>query len=122
MEYHQRVDRCRASIKQGSHSWRDNVEMKERVQIVRSWIQDEDMLEWVEPAGGVVCFPRIKKEPAGGWAAFYSRLLTKYQTYVGPGHWFELPGSYFRLGFGWPTRDELQGGMEAISKTLRDDE
>jgi aspartate/methionine/tyrosine aminotransferase len=62
----------------------------------------------------------MKKEPAGGTAPFYERLLKKYQTYVGPGHWFEMPDTYFRLGFGWPTREELIGGMEAISKALRD--
>lgn len=97
-----------------------NEEMTERLQMVRSWIEKEELLEWVEPSGGVVCFPRIKKEPAGGLEAFYDRLLTKYATYVGPGHWFEMPDTHFRLGFGWPTREELIGGMEAISKALRD--
>jgi aspartate/methionine/tyrosine aminotransferase len=97
-----------------------NKEMETRVDMVRSWIEKEDLLEWIEPAGGVVCFPRMKEEPAGGTALFYERLLKKYQTYVGPGHWFEMPDTYFRLGFGWPTREELIGGMEAISKALRD--
>ncbi|GFF97643.1 aspartate aminotransferase [Aspergillus udagawae] len=97
-----------------------NAEMKIRVEMVRSWIEKEEFLEWIEPAGGVVCFPRIKKEPIGGIDAFYNRLLTKYHAYVGPGHWFEMPDTFFRLGFGWPTREELLGGMEAISKALRD--
>ncbi|BCS29662.1 uncharacterized protein APUU_71232S [Aspergillus puulaauensis] len=81
----------------------------------------EDLLEWVKPAGGVVCFPRIKKEPKGGLPAFYDRLLNHHATYVGPGHWFEMPDTFFRLGFGWPTRAELAGGMEAISAALRDE-
>jgi aspartate/methionine/tyrosine aminotransferase len=97
-----------------------NKEMQTRVNMVRSWIEKEDLLEWTEPAGGVVCFPRMKREPAGGITAFYERLLNKYHTYVGPGHWFEMPDTHFRLGFGWPTREELVGGMEAISKALRD--
>ncbi|KAJ4218161.1 hypothetical protein NW759_008754 [Fusarium solani] len=96
-------------------------EMRVRLQMVESWIESEDLLEWVKPTGGVVCFPRIKKEPEGGFAAFYDRLLTKYATYVGPGHWFELPDNFFRLGYGWPKREELQGGMKAISKALRDE-
>ncbi|KAH6869771.1 pyridoxal phosphate-dependent transferase [Thelonectria olida] len=95
-------------------------EMKIRLEMVESWIDQEELLEWVKPAGGVVCFPRIKKEPTGGWKAFYDRLLNKYGTYVGPGHWFELPDSFFRLGYGWSTRSELQEGMEAISQALRD--
>ncbi|KAJ5404090.1 hypothetical protein N7509_003961 [Penicillium cosmopolitanum] len=99
-----------------------NAEMESRLQLVKSWVEREEMIEWVEPVGGVVCFPKITKEPAGGIDAFYKRLLNKYQTYVGPGHWFEMPDAFFRLGFGWPTREELLGGMEAISKALRDSE
>lgn len=96
-------------------------EMKVRLQMVESWIESEELLEWVKPTGGVVCFPRIKKEPKGGLPAFYDRLLKKYATYVGPGHWFELSDSFFRLGYGWPTRAELEGGMRAISAALRDE-
>ncbi|KAM0247499.1 hypothetical protein ACHAQJ_009821 [Trichoderma viride] len=97
-----------------------NEEMAIRLQMVRTWIEKEELLEWVEPEGGVVCFPRMKKQPVGGTDAFYDRLLKKYKTYVGPGHWFEMPDTHFRLGFGWPTREELLGGMDTISKALRD--
>ncbi|KAL7928043.1 PLP-dependent transferase [Trichoderma chlorosporum] len=69
----------------------------------------QELLEWVEPV-------------VGGTDAFYDRLLKKYKTYVGPGHWFEMPDTHFRLGFSWPSRDELLGGMDAISKALRDSE
>ncbi|KAF2792101.1 PLP-dependent transferase [Melanomma pulvis-pyrius CBS 109.77] len=93
-------------------------EMTTRLEMVSKWIEKEDML-WIRPAGGVVRFPRITKDPVGGTAAFYERLLKQYETYVGPGHWFEMPDTYFRLGFGWPTRAELQAGMEAISRALR---
>ncbi|KAJ3531670.1 hypothetical protein NM208_g8779 [Fusarium decemcellulare] len=94
-------------------------EMKTRLEMVSAWIEKDDLLEWVKPAGGVVCFPHIKREPAGGYARFYDRLLKNYGTYVGPGHWFEMSDAYFRVGFGWPTREGLQAGMEAISKALR---
>ena len=47
------------------------------------------------------------------------RLLEEHGTYVGPGHWFEMPDTHFRLGYGWPTADELTGGLAAISKALR---
>lgn len=97
-------------------------EMEHRREIVAAWIEKDDLLDWVRPDGGIVCFPRIKPgfEPAGGLAAFYHRLLHKYGTYVGPGHWFELPDTYFRLGYGWPTVEELEGGLKAISQALRD--
>src|SRR4029450_6149429 len=39
-------------------------EIKERIrkhfQIVKEWIAAEKDLEWIEPSGGVVCFPRIR--------------------------------------------------------------
>jgi aspartate/methionine/tyrosine aminotransferase len=54
--------------------------------------------------------------------AFYNRLLEKYKTYVGPGHWFEMPARYFRIGYGWPSIEELQKGLETISMALRDNE
>ncbi|KAF5985783.1 transaminase type I [Fusarium coicis] len=97
-------------------------EMRVRLQMVESWIESEELLEWVKPTGGVVCFPCIKQEPKGWYSAFYERLLNKHATYVGPGHWFEMSDGFFRLGYGWPTRDELEGGMKAISAALRDEQ
>ncbi|KAI1880806.1 hypothetical protein JX265_001046 [Neoarthrinium moseri] len=97
-------------------------EMKARLALVEAWISQEELLEWVKPTGGVVCFPRMKKEPARGLASFYERLLNKYGTYVGPGHWFGLSDTYFRLGYGWPSRDQLEAGMKAISQALRDED
>lgn len=94
-------------------------EMRERRRLVAQWIEGESLLEWVRPSGGVVCFPRMHEEPAGGTAAFYQRLLETYGTYVGPGHWFEMSDRFFRLGYGWTSRDELVAGLDAISRALR---
>lgn len=94
-------------------------EMRRRLGLVSDWMAGEPLLEWVKPAGGVVCFPRIVDEPAGGLAAFYERLLATHGAYVGPGHWFEMPDRHFRLGYGWPTADELTDGLKAISAALR---
>jgi aspartate/methionine/tyrosine aminotransferase len=95
------------------------VEMRRRLALVKEWIEAEDLLEWIPPTGGVVCFPRMRQEPPGGVAAFYQRLIEQHGTYVGPGHWFEMPDAYFRLGYGWPTSDELEAGLVGISKALR---
>ena len=46
---------------------------------------------------------------------FYDVLLADHGTYVGPGHWFELDDRHFRLGYGWPTHDELRAGLAALS-------
>jgi aspartate/methionine/tyrosine aminotransferase len=95
------------------------IEMRRRLDRVSAWMDGEDLLEWVKPSGGVVCFPRMKAEPAGGTEGFYRRLLEDHGAYVGPGHWFERPDSYFRLGYGWPTAEDLEGGLKAISAALR---
>ena len=94
-------------------------EMAERRALVTRWLDEEQLLECVRPSGGVVCMPRMRREPPGGLDAFYKRLLAEHGTYVGPGHWFELPDTHFRLGYGWPTRAELERGFEGISKALR---
>jgi aspartate/methionine/tyrosine aminotransferase len=94
-------------------------EMRSRLALVGDWIESEERLEWVPPGGGVVCFPRMIEEPPGGTGAFYRRLIETHGAYVGPGHWFEMPDTYFRLGYGWPKRSELESGLAAISRALR---
>ncbi len=94
-------------------------EMRRRLALVSDWMAGEDRLEWVRPSGGVVCFPRMKAEPAVGTDAFYRRLLEDHGAYVGPGHWFEMPDRYFRVGYGWPTAEDLSAGLAAISAALR---
>lgn len=47
---------------------------------------------------------------------FYAVLDGELGTYVGPGHWFEQDRRLFRLGFGWPTTEELQRGLAALSE------
>ena len=94
-------------------------EMRRRLEIVRKWIAAEELLEWVPPDGGVVCFPRMRAVPTGGTESFYRRLTETHGAYVGPGHWFEMPDTYFRLGYGWPTGEDLEAGLHAISAALR---
>lgn len=94
-------------------------EMRRRLERVAAWIEGEPLLEWVKPSGGVVCFPRMTAEPPGGTEGFYRRLLDDHGAYVGPGHWFERPDTHFRVGYGWPTAEELDQGLAAISAALR---
>lgn len=94
-------------------------EWRRRLDRIAEWIAGEPMLEWVRPTGGVVCFPRMVADPPGGTDAFYRRLLAEHGTYVGPGHWFEMPDRYFRLGYAWPSAEELEHGLAGISAALR---
>jgi aspartate/methionine/tyrosine aminotransferase len=77
------------------------------------------MLEWVEPGGGVVCFPRIKPEVPVDVDEFYRVLGEVHGTYVGPGHWFEQDRRHMRIGYAWPLPEELEGGLAAISGSVR---
>jgi aspartate/methionine/tyrosine aminotransferase len=86
-------------------------------QTVMDWIAKEQRMEMVKPKGGVVCFPRIKNTGIDT-KKFYEILNNKYQTYVGPGHWFEMPENYMRIGYGWPTNEELSQGLKNISLCL----
>jgi aspartate/methionine/tyrosine aminotransferase len=86
--------------------------------IVKSWMENSPYLEWVEPSGGCVCFPHIKS--GIDVEKFYKILNEKYRTFVGPGHWFEMDRRFMRIGYGWPTRDELEGGLDCITQALNE--
>ncbi|MEO7965869.1 MAG: aminotransferase class I/II-fold pyridoxal phosphate-dependent enzyme [Gemmatimonadaceae bacterium] len=88
--------------------------------IVRDWIAAESRMEWVEPAGGVVCFPRMIPDSTFDVDHFYKSLLDDHGTYVGAGHWFEMPKHYMRIGFAWPNESELRNGLSGISAALRE--
>ncbi|KAB8231127.1 aspartate aminotransferase [Aspergillus alliaceus] len=90
-----------------------------RRDLVDDWVKSDEMVEWVRPNAGLSGFIRLKREPCGGMAAFYDRLLKEHGAYVAPAHWFGEPGPFFRIGFGWPTTVELQNGLAAVSKALR---
>ncbi|WP_457150195.1 aminotransferase class I/II-fold pyridoxal phosphate-dependent enzyme [Mesorhizobium sp. P5_C1] len=94
-------------------------EMARRRDIVQAWIDREPLVDWVRPEGGVVGFPRLNVDPDFDLDRFYVNLLENHGAYVGPGHWFEMPKRFFRVGFGWPTEAELRSGLDAISAALR---
>jgi aspartate/methionine/tyrosine aminotransferase len=85
---------------------------------VRDWIAREPRMEWVEPAGGVVAFPRIRSGSGVDVSRFYQLLTDEYKTWVGPGHWFEQDDRYMRVGFGWPRPSELAAGLSNVSAAL----
>lgn len=86
---------------------------------LKSWMAQQHDLEWVEPSGGVVAFPRMRDPDSIDIDRFYDILNTEHGTYVGPGHWFEQPRHYMRIGFGWPTLEALQGGLAGISAAFQ---
>jgi aspartate/methionine/tyrosine aminotransferase len=87
---------------------------------LKDWLRSEPLMEWVEPAGGVVCLPRIKASVDIDVQSFYRILNEKYKTFVGPGYWFEQDRRSMRIGYGWPQPSELSEGLENISRALRE--
>ena len=98
---------------------RNRREITARFDLVKKWFRSQEELEWVEPRGGVVAFPRIKPALAVDVDRFYKILQEEHGTYVGPGHWFEMDRRFFRLGFGWPKTADLAGGLAAITESVR---
>lgn len=93
-------------------------DIENRLNIVRKWMEkSSNYLEWIEPQGGVVCFPRltVNINPED----FYRILNQRLKTFVGPGHWFEMDKRFMRIGYGWPmTHDELEKGLEMITRAI----
>jgi aspartate/methionine/tyrosine aminotransferase len=87
-------------------------------QTVRRWMAGRADLEWVEPSGGVVCFPRMIERRETRVDAFYRILNGKYGTFVGPGHWFEMDRRFMRIGYAWPSTSELAEGLLNIGLAL----
>jgi aspartate/methionine/tyrosine aminotransferase len=88
---------------------------RRRFDVVKQWMAGQSIFEWVQPSGGVVCFPRIKPESGVDIEVFYRILNDKYKTFVGPGHWFGMDRRFMRVGFGWPTAKELEEGLQNLS-------
>lgn len=95
-------------------------DIADRAARVAAWMSEQsEWLEWVEPSGGVVCFPRVRADVIADIDRFYELLRDEHGTFVGEGHWFEADRHHFRLGFGWPTVDELASGLESL-RTVAD--
>jgi aspartate/methionine/tyrosine aminotransferase len=94
--------------------------IKKNFMVLKDFMQGQNLLEWVEPQGGCVCFPRIKKEINLDTGLFHEILLQKYSTYVGKGHWFEEDDRYMRIGYSWDSKEKLHKGLWNISKAIQE--
>jgi len=92
--------------------------VRRRRAMMADWIASVPAMEWVEPQGGVVAFLRIRPGADIDVDAFYRTLNEQFATYVGPGHWFEQDRRHMRIGFGWPTEEELAEGLANIGRAL----
>ena len=94
-------------------------DLNEKFDIVKKFMASQDMLEWVEPEGGVICFPHIRNEIKIDTDEFYDSLINKFGVYVGPGHWFDMDDRFFRLGYAWPDKQELFAGLQNLLLAIK---
>ena len=86
--------------------------------VMKNFMESQNILEWIEPQGGCVCFPRIKKEIEINPKQFHEVLLDKYATYVGRGHWFGEDDRCMRIGYSWEKTEKLEKGLSNIVKAV----
>ncbi len=83
-------------------------------QLLKGFVGGRPELEWVEPKGGSVGFPRIAgledSDP------FVTKLREQFDTGVVPGHFFEAP-AHFRVALGG-RRETLEGGLQRLGEAL----
>lgn len=66
--------------------------------VVRDWVRgNPDLVEWVEPFGGTICFPRYRVDVPS--VRLCSEVLDSCGVLLAPGEHFFLDG-HVRLGFG----------------------
>ncbi len=88
--------------------------LRRNLKALNYWMAHQDMLESVEPEGGVVAFPRLKRDAST--EPICRTLATKYRTFAIPGYGFETD-RHLRIGFGEET-DELSEGLKRLKQTL----
>lgn len=94
--------------------------IRQNFEILKKFTAKQNLLEWVVPKGGCVCFPRIKKNITLDTNKFHDILLNKYATYIGKGHWFEQDSKYIRIGYSWDTPAKLEKGLGNIIAAIEE--
>ncbi len=89
-------------------------ELASNYEVLREWMTHQDRLEWVEPEGGVVCFPRVKGSRST--LELCRMLVEKYRTFTVPGYVFGMD-PHLRLGFGGEI-EELRQGLKRLRMAL----
>jgi aspartate/methionine/tyrosine aminotransferase len=90
------------------------MKIQENYEILRDWMSKQQWLDWIEPEGGIVCAPRLKR--GGSTRELCELLVKKYRTFTVPGYGLEMD-EHFRLGYGG-NKEELIKGLEMLERSL----
>jgi aspartate/methionine/tyrosine aminotransferase len=82
--------------------------------LAREFLRSRSEVEWIDPGGGTVVFPRIRGVDDA--SRFAEQLFAERETGVVPGRFFEAP-AHFRMGLGART-EVLRGGLAAVGAAL----
>lgn len=84
--------------------------------VVKEWMNSmEGILEWVEPDGGIMCYPRYNINMPS--KELCQRLLDESGVLVNPGCYFN-DEEHFRLTYSMQ-KETLEAGLEALGTGLR---
>lgn len=92
--------------------------IRQNFEVFKKWMLAQPFLEWVEPQAGVVCFPRVKAAYGFDFEKFKTVLYDTHATMLGYGHWFEQSERHFRMGFGYPSTEDLSAGLACVEAAL----
>jgi aspartate/methionine/tyrosine aminotransferase len=86
-----------------------------------AWVlENQDLVEWVQPDAGALCCVRLKPAVFGDGAVgrFYDMLASE-GVRVANGAWFGEEARVFRLGFGLLSKPDLQIALSRLSAALQ---
>jgi aspartate/methionine/tyrosine aminotransferase len=87
--------------------------------IVGEVVENHPRLDWVPPAAGVVALPWVVGATDAEAERLYRDLAETRGTFVVPASGFELPGKYFRVGFGGEPGRLREGLARLVSELDR---
>jgi aspartate/methionine/tyrosine aminotransferase len=89
---------------------------KTNLEYLKRWMNEQkEYFEWVEPDGGIVCFPRYTMNISSFDLCRY--LLETQKLLVNPGTYFDSDG-FIRISFGCES-PLLQSALDALEVGLR---
>ncbi len=84
--------------------------------VVSEWMEaNQDIVEWVVPNSGIMCFPKYKVDMSS--IELCHKLLDDHGVMVNPGEYFNLDG-HIRLSYAC-SEDVLTSGLNALGNGLK---
>ena len=87
--------------------------------VVAGVVEKHPRLDWIPPGAGVVALPWIVDATDAEAEHVYRSLAETRGTFVVPASGFELPGKYFRVGFGGESSHLREGLTQLVSELDR---